>query len=181
MHGPSQLVATLLYGAGLRLLESLQLRLKDIDFERQEVLVRDPKGRHDRRTLLPDSLAEPLHEHIRTAKRLHERDLSEGGGRVALPAALARKYPAAGTEWAWQWVFPATRRYWDRNTGEHRRHHLHETVIQRAFKTASAPLISPSPQVATPCATVSPRTFLRTATTSAPSRSCSVVGMSPRR
>ncbi len=85
MHGPSRLVATLLYGAGLRLLESLRLRRKDIDFERREVLIRDPEGRHDRRSLLPDSLAEPLHEHIRTAKRLHERDLSEGGDAWRCP------------------------------------------------------------------------------------------------
>ena len=94
-------MAILLHGAGLRLLERLQPRLKDIDFGRQENLVRDPKGRHDRRSLLPDSLADPLDEHIRTAKRLHERDLSDGGGRVVLPATLARKYPAAGAEWTW--------------------------------------------------------------------------------
>ena len=85
---------------------------------------------------MPNSLADPLREHIRTAERLHVRCLSDCGGRVALPDALARKYPAASTESAWQWVLPATQRYWDRNTGEHRRHHLHETVMQRASKAA---------------------------------------------
>ena len=136
LQGPPWLAATLLYGAGLRVLESLRLRVKDVAFEQHEITVRDPKGRRDRRTILPGSVVQPLSVHLAAVRRLHERDLEAGAGHVAMPGALARKYPEAGGEWRWQWVFPATRQYWDRGTGERRRHHLHETVLQRAFKTA---------------------------------------------
>jgi integron integrase len=137
MDGTTGLVARLLYGSGLRLLEALQLRVKDVDFGRSQILVRDPKGRRDRATMLPVSLKEPLREHLRGVRALHEKDLSAGFGAVALPGALERKLPSAPKEWAWQWVFPATTRWRDEATGEQRRHHLHETAVQRAVKAAA--------------------------------------------
>ncbi|HUL03446.1 MAG TPA: integron integrase [Gemmatimonadales bacterium] len=136
MRGTSRLVATLLYGTGVRLLEGLALRVKDIDFGRSEIVVRGGKGDRDRVTMLPGSLRTPLERHLEQMRRLHDHDLAEGAGYVVLPHALGRKYPAAGREWGWQWVFPATRPYVDRATGERRRHHLHQTVIQRAFREA---------------------------------------------
>ena len=136
MHGVPWLMASLLYGAGLRLLECSRLRIKDVDFARGEVTVRDGKGRKDRVTLLPGRLAAPLAEHVARIRRQHERDLAAGRGAVMLPDALSRKYPNAAREWGWQWVFPATRFYRDRETGELRRHHLHESVLQRAVKEA---------------------------------------------
>jgi len=137
LDGTARLVASLLYGAGLRLLEGLRLRVKDLDFERNEITVRDGKGRKDRVTLLPAAAREPLRRHLERVRRLHERDLARGLGSVALPDALARKYPTARRELGWQWVFPATSHYQDRATGERRRHHLHESVIQRAVKEAA--------------------------------------------
>ncbi|MFQ5719438.1 MAG: integron integrase [Acidobacteriota bacterium] len=136
MRGPSWLVASLLYGGGLRLMEGLQLRVKDLDLSRKEIRVRDGKGQKDRVTILPTSLLEPLATHLRRVHRQHAVDTEQGTGSVGLPAALAIKYPRAAGEWSWQWVFPATRHYVDRETGELRRHHLHESVVQRAFKAA---------------------------------------------
>lgn len=138
MDGATALVARLLYGSGLRLLEALRLRVKDVDFGRSQILVRDPKGRRDRATMLPVSLKEPLREHLRGVRAMHEKDLAEGFGAVALPGALERKLPSAPREWAWQWVFPATMRWREEATGEQRRHHLHETAVQRAVKEAAA-------------------------------------------
>ena len=137
MHGPTRLMASLLYGSGLRLLECACLRVKDLDFERREVLVRDGKGRKDRITMLPEGLLDPLRAHLEEMRRQHEADLSHGAGWVELPDALGRKYPNAGREWPWQWVFPATRTYRVPGTNEVRRHHLHETVLQRAIRAAS--------------------------------------------
>jgi integron integrase len=125
-----------MYGSGLRLRECLELRVKDLDFGHGEIRVRDGKGRKDRVTPLPGSLVEPLHAHLARVRRLHERDLTHGFGAVALPDALARKYPNAPREWGWQWVFPAARRYRERVGGSERRHHLHETVIQRGIRGA---------------------------------------------
>ncbi len=136
MRGTSKLVATLLYGTGLRLFEALQLRVKDVDFATHEITVRGGKGDRDRVTVLPERLEGRLLEHLATVRQQHERDVAEGAGWVALPGALAVKYPRAGREWGWQWVFPATRPYDDPASGERRRHHLHETVIQRAFREA---------------------------------------------
>jgi integron integrase len=110
--------------------------VKDIDFGRWEILVRDGKGRKDRVTMLPAAFEAPLQEHLTRVKALHSRDLREGAGRVVLPDALVRKYPNADREWPWQWVFPATSRYFDREAGCPRRHHLHETVVQKAMKEA---------------------------------------------
>ncbi len=136
MRGTSKLVATLLYGTGLRLFEALQLRVKDVDFATHEITVRGGKGDRDRVTVLPERLEGGLLDHLATVRQQHERDLGEGAGYVTLPGALAVKYPSAGREWGWQWAFPATRPYDDPASGERRRHHLHETVIQRAFREA---------------------------------------------
>lgn len=136
MTGVPRLMAVLLYGAGLRLMECCRLRVKDIDFDRNEIMVRGGKGNKDRHTVLPNAAREPLVQHLRLARSQHERDLKAGLGRTTLPNALDRKYPNGGKEWGWQWVFPATSHFTDRVTGEQRRNHLHESVLQRAFKEA---------------------------------------------
>jgi integron integrase len=136
LRGPVWLVAALLYGSGLRLMEALRLRIKDLDLERREIIVRDGKGQKDRVTVLPLRLVDPLREQVERILRLHDRDLADGHGSVALPAALAHKYPQAAWAPGWQWVFPATRFYRDPESGHRRRHHLHETVIQRAMQAA---------------------------------------------
>ncbi|MEK7214651.1 MAG: integron integrase, partial [Chloroflexota bacterium] len=136
ISGPPQLMAALLYGAGLRLMECCRLRVKDIDFSLNQITIRSGKGDKDRHTMLPASARDPLQAHLGAVYRLHQEDLARGLGRVALPSALGRKYPNAGKEWGWQWAFPATSHYIDRDTGAKRRHHLHESVLQRAFKEA---------------------------------------------
>jgi integron integrase len=136
MRGTPRLVALLLYGAGLRLLECCGLRVKDLDFARREIMVRDGKGRKDRVTVLPASLVPPLRAHLERVQRQHKADLAAGAGSVVLPDALDRKYPGASREWGWQWVFPAARFHVDRDSGERRRHHVHESVIQREFAAA---------------------------------------------
>jgi integron integrase len=135
MNGAPRLMALLLYGAGLRLMECCRLRVKDIDFTRNEIVVRSGKGNKDRYTMLPSTVREPLIAHLKLVKSQHESDLKARLGRVNLPNALDRKYPNAGKEWGWQWVFPATSYFTDRVTGEQRRHHL-QSVLQRAFKEA---------------------------------------------
>jgi integron integrase len=129
LDGPVRLLVLLLYGSGLRLLEALRLRVKDVDFARSQITVRSGKGDRDRVTMLPTSLALDLAKHLDTVRDLHEADLRAGAGWVELPWALARKYPNAGREWGWQWVFPATRIYRHPETGQRRRHHLHESVF----------------------------------------------------
>ena len=136
IRGTPGLVAALLYGTGMRLLEALRLRAKDLDFAGNEISVRAGKGDRDRVTILPERLKGPLLHHLAVVRVQHERDLAEGAGWVELPGALGDKYPQAGREWGWQWVFPATKAYEDRRTGQRRRHHLHETVVQRAFRAA---------------------------------------------
>jgi integron integrase len=136
LEGSDWIMAMLLYGAGLRLMECLRLRVKDIDFASNQIVVRAGKGDKDRHTMLPAAVKEPLAKHLDLIRRLHQRDLERDLGRVALPNALERKYPNAGKEWGWQWVFPATSHYADRITGEKRRHHLHESVLQKAVKEA---------------------------------------------
>jgi integron integrase len=137
MDGVEALVARLLYGGGLRLLEALRLRVKDLDFERHEIVVRSGKGDRDRRTMLPGSAAKPLREHLERVRRLHERDLAAGHGRVELPGALARKLPDAATDWRWQWVFPSPSFARDATTGAERRHHLFPQRVQRAVSAAA--------------------------------------------
>ena len=136
LHGVPLLMVLLLYGAGLRLLECARLRIKDVDFVSNQIVVRDGKGFKDRVTMLPASVKAGLAQHLDRVRRQHQFDLERGAGWVELPYALKRKYPSAGREWPWQWVFPATRIYVDRVTGERRRHHLHESVLQRAVKDA---------------------------------------------
>jgi integron integrase len=136
INGVPRLMAILLYGAGLRLMECCRLRVKDIDFSRNEIVVRAGKGDKDRHTMLPTAIKDSLCRHMEATRSQHQRDIKKGLGRVALPNALERKYPNAGREWAWQWVFPAPNHYTDRVTGEKRRHHLHESVLQKAVKEA---------------------------------------------
>ncbi|MGE4358946.1 MAG: integron integrase, partial [Lysobacteraceae bacterium] len=136
MNGVTWLAAALLYGAGLRLMECLRLRVKDVDFARREITVRQGKGGKDRRTMLPAMAIQALQDQLGEARRTHGRDLAAGGGEVWLPDALARKFPNAGREWAWQYVFPASRRSTDPRSGQIRRHHLDASVLQQAVKRA---------------------------------------------
>lgn len=131
-----RLVVKLLYGAGLRLLEALMLRVKDVDLARGQITVRDPKWKRDRTTMLPRAVDGDIREQMRMALGIHEGDLAAGWGRVWLPDAIGRKYPAAAADPGWQWVFPATKRWRDRD-GREGRHHLHETVVQRAVTKAA--------------------------------------------
>jgi integron integrase len=137
LRGVVWLMASLLYGAGLRLLECAELRVKDLNVDRGELRIRDGKGGKDRVTMLPVALNGPMREHLARVKTQHDADLALGRGRVALPGTIGAKYPNASQEWAWQWVFPATRFYVDQHTGERRRHHLHESVLQRAVQSAA--------------------------------------------
>lgn len=138
MRATPRLMASLLYGGGMRLLECCQLRVKDVDFARGEVMIRQGKGGKDRVTMLPERVVGLLHAHLEGVERQHRGDVTGGRGYVALPGALRRKLgEAAGRSWPWQWVFPATRQYRDRDTGEWRRHHLHESVLQREVAMAA--------------------------------------------
>jgi len=137
MRGASWIMASLLYGAGLRLMETCRLRVQDLDFERNEILVRDGKGKKDRVTLLPVRSKKHLWAHMAMVKQQHHHDVERRDGAVELPDALRSKYPKAPFQWGWQWVFPATRQDIHGQTGEVRRHHLHESVLQRAVKEAA--------------------------------------------
>ena len=136
LSGVPWIVVALLYGAGLRLQETLELRVKDLDFDRHQIVVRRGKGQKDRRTMLPDSVKARLTAHLGDVRRQHQRDLSEGLGHVILPAALDRKYPNAATDWAWQFVFPAARICRDPRWGPPSRFHLHESAVQREVANA---------------------------------------------
>jgi integron integrase len=136
MRGAPKLVSLLLYGSGLRLMEALRLRVKDVDFGANQITVRGGKGDRDRVTMLPAAACDALRHHLTKVERLHARDLAGGAGRTILPTALAKKYPSAATEFGWQWVFPARRIAFDPRTRTRYRHHLHETVIQRAMRDA---------------------------------------------
>jgi integron integrase len=137
LSGVNLLMARLLYGSGLRLMECLRLRVKDLDFDYRTITVRDGKGEQDRVTILPESLIVPLRDHLRIVKRTHEEDLAKGYGAVYLPYALERKYPNAHREWIWQYVFPAGRLSVDPRSGVVRRHHLHESGLQKVIRTAA--------------------------------------------
>ncbi|NNJ09000.1 integron integrase [Chloroflexales bacterium ZM16-3] len=136
LSGVYQLMAQLLYGSGLRLMECMRLRVKDLDFDLHQLTVRDGKGMHDRVTMLPDSLTGPLREHLKGVRLLHAQDLAEGYGEVYLPFALARKSPGSARAWGWQYVFPADQRSEDPRGGAVRRHHIHESALQRAVRDA---------------------------------------------
>ena len=137
LDGTMGLVASLLYGTGMRLLEGLRLRVKDVEFERRELLVRHGKGGKDRVTVLPENLVLPLQGQIARARALHDRDLAAGFGEVWLPDALAVKYPRAARSWGWQWVFPSAVRAIDPRSGVVRRHHLNESSVQKAVAGAA--------------------------------------------
>jgi integron integrase len=137
LTGTIQLLTSLLYGSGMRIAECCQLRIKDLDLDRGEVLVRGGKGGRDRRTMLPESLQVPLARHIERIRALHDADLGRGHGEVVLPDALATKLPSAGTDFGWQWLFPAARTYIEPETRKVRRHHVHHSVVQRAVSTAA--------------------------------------------
>ena len=136
LEGRHGLIARLLYGTGLRIMECLRLRIKDVDFERGEILVRDGKGAKDRVTMLPASVIPALREHVERARELHRQDLAAGHGEVHLPYALDRKYPSAGREWMWQYVFPSASLSIDPRTGVVRRHHVQDQSVQRAIRQA---------------------------------------------
>jgi len=136
LEGTHQLIGRLLYGTGMRLLEGLRLRVKDVDFARNQIMVRQGKGFKDRVTMLPGSLKAELQRHLERVKILHEADLKAGLGAVYLPYALAEKYANAEREWVWQWVFPAKTIGSDPRTGARRRHHVHENAVQKAIKEA---------------------------------------------
>jgi integron integrase len=136
LDGQYRMMAQLLYGSGLRLLECLRLRVKDVDLHYRHITVRDPKGGRERKTMLPVSLAAPLRQHLEKVRARHQHDLADGFGSVYLPGALERKTPGASREWAWQFVFPAERRSIDARTGIERRHHVNEKNLQNAVKAA---------------------------------------------
>ena len=137
LRGVKWLMASLLYGSGLRQIECLSLRVKDVNFAYRQILVRDAKGGKDRATMLPEGLVQPLQEHLGRVRSLHQRDLAQGFGEVSLPYALARKYPRAGYEWGWQFVFPSKNRSADPETGVIRRHHVYPDTLHRAVKHAA--------------------------------------------
>lgn len=151
LRGVHRLMTKILYGSGLRLAECLRLRVKDIDFENHQIVVRGGKGDDDRYTILPDSVAAEIKHHLMDVKALHEKDLREGYGEAALPFALAKKYPNAGKDWIWQYIFPASQRSIDPQTGVTRRHHLDESVLQKAIRQAALQVKLDKP--------VSPHTF----------------------
>ena len=137
LDGVTWIMVALLYGAGLRLQECLELRVKDIDLERRQIVIRRGKGQKDRPTVLPSAVVEPLARHLDSVKRQHAADLARGFGRVVLPFALDRKYPNAPTEWGWQFVFPASRICTDAKWGPPTRFHLHESVVQKSVAHAA--------------------------------------------
>jgi len=136
LSGIKWIMVNLLYGAGLRLLECLRLRIQDINFEYNQIMVRDGKGQKDRITMLPNIVKSDLEKHVEKVKRLHEKDLHQGYGEVYLPFALERKYPKANKELKWQYVFPSEKLSIDPRSGKKRRHHLDESVLQRTVKEA---------------------------------------------
>ena len=190
LHGTHHMIGKLLYGSGMRIMEGVRLRVKDIDFARRQILVRDGKGQKDRITMLPGAAVSELNRHLEYVRELHATDLAEGLGNTWLPFALERKYPHGGREWCWQYAFPADRRAPDPRTGVFRRHHLSDQAFQRAMKQAvrDAGLTKP----ATPhtlrhyadggiAATRSPRTCSKRVMTSGRFRNCSGTPTSARR
>jgi len=137
LTGVNKLIAQVMYGGGLRLMETMRLRIKDVDFENRQIIVRDGKGENDRFTILPDSLIPALQLHLQHVKITHQKDLADGFGSVHLPYALGRKYPNADKDWIWQYVFPASDISTDKRTGITRRHHIHESFVQRTIKEAA--------------------------------------------
>lgn len=179
-HGTPWLMASLLYGAGLRVLECARLRVKDVDFERREIVVRDGKGRKDRVTLLPDSLRVPLGEHLEQVRRQHQSDLSRGRGGVELPTALERKYPRSAWQWGWQWIFPRPDSMGTPSPGGGVATTCTNRCSRRPSRPRSRPPVSRSPPPVIPCDTHSPPICSRTAMTFGRSRSSLAIAMSAR-
>ena len=171
--GVHRLIGALLYGTGLRIMEGMRLRVKDVEFSRREILVRDGKGNKDRVTMLPLRVVGPLREQAEHARELHRGDLADGFGSVWLPFALDRKYPGAAREWGWQYVFPAGARSINPRDGVERRHHLADQVFQRAMKNAVRGAGLAKPATPHTLGIPSRRTCWNPATTSARCRSCS--------
>lgn len=171
-------MAALLYGSGLRFMECLRLRVKDLDFTYGQITVRDGKGQKDRVTMLPEPVGEPLQRHLEKVRLIHGTDLENGFGRVNLPFALALKYLNAPREWGWQYVFPASKLCRDPRTSAVTRYHLHESVLQRASKPRSGRPVSLNTKVAIRSGTVSPPTCSKMATIFERSRNCWVTKMS---
>jgi integron integrase len=180
LEGTHRLLGSLLYGAGLRIMEGVRLRIKDVDFERREIVVRDGKGAKDRVTLLPRMAAARLRAHLRVIRRIHERDLAEGFGAVYLPTALERKWPSAAREWGWQYIFPAPTRSPDPRSGLVRRHHLSDQAFQRAMRQAVRDAGLTSRRRRTRCAIRSRRTCSNPATISGLCKSCLAIRRSAR-
>ncbi len=177
LRGTNWIMAMLLFGAGLRLSECLRLRVKDVDFSRNEILVRQGKGDKDRVTMLPSSVKEALAAHLVRVRRLHERDMTAGFGRVQLPDALARKYPNANRDWGWQWVFPASKICRDVRFGEPQRFTSTPRSCRRRFARRRRQPGLRSRSVRTRCAIVLRPTCSQRATTYGPSKSCSAIRM----
>lgn len=174
LHGTTKLMAGLLYGSGLRLMECVRLRVKDVDLGYLTITVRDSKGGKDRVTMLPTNLAQALQRHLLKGRSQHEQDLVDGFGTVHLPHALARKYPSANRQWMWQYVFASPRLSIDPRSGEKQRHHIAESILQRAVKE------SISRQRVTPCGTRSRPTCSNAVMTSARCRNSLATRMSAR-
>ncbi|MFA5876438.1 MAG: integron integrase [Candidatus Margulisiibacteriota bacterium] len=136
LNGESWLKASFMYGAGLRLMECLRLRVQDVDFRANQILVRDGKGNKDRVVMLPRAVKKPMLEHLRSVRDVHKRDLADGFGRVVMPYALDRKYPHAAADWRWQFVFPQKHRWRNASTGQQGRHHVDESLVQRVVAEA---------------------------------------------
>jgi len=181
LQGTAWLIASLLYGTGMRLLEGLRLRVKDVDFERREIIVREGKGAKDRVTVLPENLILPLKEQLKLAQALHRRDLDAGYGEVWLPGALAQKYPRAGYSWGWQYVFPSRVRSVDRARGSSGATTSASSRFSARWPWLPSALALPSPPRRTLCGTALPPTCCRPATTSALFRNSSAMPMCPRR
>jgi integron integrase len=180
LDGMPHLIAALLYGTGMRLMECVRLRVQYVDFQYHQIVVRDGKGQKDRVVPLPKRLEQPLTEHLEKARALHRQDLEQGDGEVFLPDALARKWPKAPSEWIWQSLFPSGRLSVDPRSGKTRRHHLHENGLQKAVKRAAQLAGSRRRSTAIRSDTPSRRICWRAGTTSAPFRSCSVTRMCRR-
>ena len=136
LKGDKWIIANLLYGSGLRLMECLRLRVHDIDFSANQITVRDGKGNQDRIAILPVAVKEPLSAHLNKVKKVHDEDVKRGYGKVLMPYALERKYPNASVEWRWQWVFPQAELWLNKETGARGRHHVHESIVQKSVKDA---------------------------------------------
>lgn len=170
LDGQHWVMASLLYGSGLRLMECLRLRVKDLELTRRELIVRDGKGSKDRITLLPDKLIQPLQIQLERVKVIHQQDLQQGFGAVYLPDALERKYPNANREWAWQYVFPADKRSIDPRSGVERRHHRGKPLCSKQYATPFVRPVSINPRIVIPCAIALRPIYWPMATISAPCR-----------